>query len=473
MGIWNFLSRKQSVFVDDLPNEVLIQILSEVINDSSPTRTNVLTVCRLWHQLAVPEFYKHIAFTKHNKLESFLQCADVSRHGRHIRSLTIHMGDGGAKDLIFFKKEKLSTFVPPLTRLVSILPILSGLLSYSLCVTRDMDCVLPRHLLVQIINALPESCVNLEVDTLGRDSRTQSEQLHVCDSIRQILPRMKYVRVRMGAMCSSMFGTRKTLHATEDGPASNDGNGEFLPIETTSLRSLVVNCMDSSGGTLQKCGQEDWKEWEVYRGWGYPSPWTSVTFGMGQLLLKNSQYLQGTRIYAIDSPNSVSHVPHESGDHQTLIHADIVAKETWAIPYEMVLFRTCRHYLEYLSNPFIFRLPDGREMMASVDNMVKHAECAQWETTGNGSRLPRNAKGRYIDADSSKDFGLPIITPRQWQAEHPRKRQPTNYRERKFGMRLFGAEHRVGGDHLSLRIVKEIIPEGWTRERSGDLVKVD
>jgi hypothetical protein len=51
-----------------------------------------------------------------------------------------------------------------------------------------------------MLDALPDSCIYLELDTWGKDYRRKIEVVHVCDGIRRVLPRLQHVRIRLGAM---------------------------------------------------------------------------------------------------------------------------------------------------------------------------------------------------------------------------------------------------------------------------------
>jgi hypothetical protein len=97
---------------------------------------------------------------------------------------------------------------------------------------------IPRATIIALLNALPASCINLELDTCGQDHRNEDEDTHVCDVMRGLLPRMQHVRIRTGAMCSTMA-------------MGSDFTAPYL-------KYLVVNCGIVGGQQIQRCRLDDY-----------------------------------------------------------------------------------------------------------------------------------------------------------------------------------------------------------------------
>ena len=67
--------------------------------------------------------------------------------------------------------------------------------------------------LAGILNSLPQSCMSLELklDTKGRDDDPlcgffdTGASSHLCMTIRQLLPRLRHLRLRLGSICPSLL----------------------------------------------------------------------------------------------------------------------------------------------------------------------------------------------------------------------------------------------------------------------------
>jgi hypothetical protein len=85
--------------------------------------------------------------------------------------------------------------------------------------------------IMALLNCLPDSCVDLELDT-SLFERYQEQQMHFCPFIAALVPRLCHLRLRIGHICCNFIGLNPNL---ERGPDCNSG-----PI-APHLRSLVIN----------------------------------------------------------------------------------------------------------------------------------------------------------------------------------------------------------------------------------------
>jgi hypothetical protein len=134
-----------------------------------------------------------------------------------------------------FKPEMLAKVIPTLR-------YFTNLWSFSLTVAPPILSIL-RPILIELLQALPETCVSLEIDTQGEYHRNEDEEAHICPMIRAMLPRMHNLHIRVGVMCSAMFGT-------------HGSTTDFVATQTPRLQSLLVNCGNSS--QIQRCGEMDY-----------------------------------------------------------------------------------------------------------------------------------------------------------------------------------------------------------------------
>lgn len=136
-----------------------------------------------------------------------------------------------------------------LERLVPMIPSSVNLRSFSLYVAQSACRSIRRATIIALLEAMPVTCTNLELDTHGQDHRDQDKKAHVCDAVRTLLPRMHHVRIRIGAICSAFFSADEGLHT----PRIDC----FTTFISPHLKSLVVRCSVISGSQIQLCGQDD------------------------------------------------------------------------------------------------------------------------------------------------------------------------------------------------------------------------
>lgn len=163
---------------------------------------------------------------------------NAEKYGDQIRSLSVQLGQD-----IRDKSTDSWTYETSLERrLNSIIPVISkctNLASFSLRIERHSSRLIPRPRIVALLNSLPDTCRNLEFDTIGQDYADEMKYAHVCDAIRRLLPRLEHARIRLATMCTTMFG-------------SDDVETIALP----KLKSLVVNFGSPHDMQTAHCDQE-------------------------------------------------------------------------------------------------------------------------------------------------------------------------------------------------------------------------
>jgi hypothetical protein len=98
---------------------------------------------------------------------------------------------------------------------------------------------LPRPIIATIVEALPESCVSLEIESRGADY-VKLGSAHLCDAVRVILPRLRNLRLRLSTLCPALFGTGFD-HSSPGKFFTN-----FQPVAALSLQTLVINYVAGS-----------------------------------------------------------------------------------------------------------------------------------------------------------------------------------------------------------------------------------
>ncbi|EEU43359.1 uncharacterized protein NECHADRAFT_101077 [Fusarium vanettenii 77-13-4] len=225
-----------SGIIPALPPEVLVQIIRDAYSseDAKSTIFSCLLVSRAWWDMALPVLYNDLILAGSDQMERFLTSHNDSAVRSITRSLTLYLReDGGPSQEL---QERVDTTVYRLAQ--EAIPNMAALQSFSLTTDRrDFKLGIHRATISDVLIALPESCVNLELDTEGKDedsfwlastSRSRLDGVtHVCDDIRDMLPRMHNVRIDLKSMCSDMVGWR-----TRGRP--------FHPISLPNIRHLLI-----------------------------------------------------------------------------------------------------------------------------------------------------------------------------------------------------------------------------------------
>jgi hypothetical protein len=204
--------------LSNLPDDLVIAIATELkrVGGSTSDLLSLTLASKRWHRLGLPIFYANLTLTNAT-LVRFVNSFNADAHGKHVRSLTARFeADAGVHPTTlamftgpagppvmssefsgfgFSTGSRLRASTPAkvyelLEQLVPTLPSFVNLRSFSLYVAQSPYRSIPRATIIALLEALPSSCTNLELDTRGQDHREEDEQAHVCDVIRGLLPPM-------------------------------------------------------------------------------------------------------------------------------------------------------------------------------------------------------------------------------------------------------------------------------------------
>lgn len=128
--------------------------------------------------------------------------------------------------------------------IAQLLPAMDRLISFFLILEQRSESHIPQRSITRLVEDLPISCTSLELDTHANDDRNNDYHgtpSHVCTALRRIMPRIQHVRLRIGAMCASMFGTGHIERM-------QIGEGEYPFLRLTghvplsNMKTLVISC---------------------------------------------------------------------------------------------------------------------------------------------------------------------------------------------------------------------------------------
>ncbi|KAF3051002.1 hypothetical protein E8E11_002683 [Didymella keratinophila] len=412
-----------------LPHDILIETFTQLkrISDITQAITSCSLVNHRWHEAATPLLYGNIALT-HNNLARFCEHPHVKNIAAHIHSIAV-------EDL-----EQVSLLVP-------LLPRFCNLRSFSFWLGKGSHNIIPQSILVKLVEALPSSCVNLELDTSGDDVRAEGDASHLCDSLRRVLPRMQHVRLRIRS-CEAFIADPLTPDQT---------------IHLPHLKSFIYSCM-RSGRPLPTCRNTQ-KSPITHR---HPSLlWSSITASLSTLISTPNTIPADAQVLAFMTTDrndiDLSLWPAH-------IRADIRSHTSLALPHRAVWMEST------IRGSHVLRLPEGAEVMGTPAELEAVAEGQLWREVRGGARLPAAAlsdarAGRASFAVGCVEKPMAYLKSSElWREENPRKKIRTWINEESLGMRLVGAEIRSGEEFLSLEMV-EITPAGWRRVGINDVLE--
>jgi hypothetical protein len=132
-----------------------------------------------------------------------------------------------------------------LQELAEILPLMINLTTFSLYVDpcgKDLSSrtdIISRRCVIQLLGALPPSCVDIEVDTKGQElylTVEEEDNGHMCEAFTPLFSRIRHARIRIKAACSSLVGEWPGLTYSKP-----DDSTLFKPVSMPSLKTFLIS----------------------------------------------------------------------------------------------------------------------------------------------------------------------------------------------------------------------------------------
>jgi hypothetical protein len=204
--------------ISQLPEEILLSIFELVITSPKGTPeslTNDLAscaeTCQQWHRIASPLLYQHFVLNLNYDGPSdrdyfnfrppcdlwWWTPSEIPQVASWIQSLTIelHFAEAGTN------RRGL-----PIINVLSLLPNLTTLSVRA--APLEYQHYLSKHQLQSVVDALPSTITNFELDTKGRDTASWNSSRSnqpLCAAISSKLSQFRHLRLRMGVMCPLLF----------------------------------------------------------------------------------------------------------------------------------------------------------------------------------------------------------------------------------------------------------------------------
>ncbi|KAH7385966.1 hypothetical protein BKA66DRAFT_415572 [Pyrenochaeta sp. MPI-SDFR-AT-0127] len=220
--------------IQALPEELLETVLG-FVKDSAPSESywNCLKTCHQWHRIGLG-LYEGLGYAASAIIESDSRRCDV-REGDSQSDFNMsfnldlappsHLYLSLMKCLtIHIHHRRVAASISPLSRgdlvesLEKVFSLTKRLTTFSLRFSDGWDFprldvpAVPQSMLARLISVLPDTVINLELDTAGTDLPpsteliSQNAEYHLCYQISKILMRLQHLRLRVGHVCDGLHG---------------------------------------------------------------------------------------------------------------------------------------------------------------------------------------------------------------------------------------------------------------------------
>ena len=242
-----------------LPLELLTTILGYVrLAEDRNVILPCLLVSRHWSNIARPLAWDSIVLNTAS-LTTFLNLAERAPYVcNYVRSLSLQLNSLWASAEVsrgckhMGPDEIIAPLWNDLERLADTVHLhMRNLVSFSLRISKlplngetseteahynePWGVCISTSILERLLKALPEACIDLELDTKGREDEADCrfwpgtyDSAHLCLTLQNILPRLRHFRLRLKSLCPSLF----TSKAFE---------GESRSVRAPGLLSMTIN----------------------------------------------------------------------------------------------------------------------------------------------------------------------------------------------------------------------------------------
>ncbi|KAI1651203.1 uncharacterized protein F4817DRAFT_325435 [Daldinia loculata] len=385
--------------MESLPLELLAMILVTVKSSAGVSDLLCcLRVCKRWHDVGISKLYRHVVLDCRS-ITRFRETFNL-REAVRVRSLTVR-ATRLPRDGVYRIDEDLILFTDVLTKL-------DNLSTFSFCTPPPVRFDVYRiwQALFSLIDALPHSCVNLELDLMAYHRhfpRTRRANfVHICDKLRCLLPRMHHVHLKLPVICPDVLSSLST----------NSDNSP-TPIKLPNLQTLFIHCKYASRMIIT-CGL------------GSATSWMSMTSILQKLADRPEACPPSASLFALGG----TRYTRGSTLRDAFILAELRSRTSRAFPIVVLN-----------SGGWLMRMGDGKGVVSSSgEHITKVVEEVAWKTLVGGARLP----SVIAENEDEPTQGLlpPLYEESYWRAMNPEKTCQTWENESLTGTIMLDAEVR-------------------------------
>lgn len=248
--------------------------------------------------------------------------------------------------------------------------------------------------LARILEALPQSCTALELDTRGREDDpvcgffATGASIHLCTSIRRVLPRLRHLCLRLGSICSS-FLCVQNFRAKETG----DGIAELRTLTIAlslapdsagveECEGLLPEATISKNSAENNVNPEDIdfddrrEDAEIQEDKEAP-PETALSRYLRRAVLVNG-FPKATKLQVVNLESSpileFRHVRQQN----------IIEDETYVLPFHLI----DKEGTSVDDSTFMARNSSDEQMVGSMADLEDRLEAEIWVTGQDSDRIP-------------------------------------------------------------------------------------
>lgn len=290
----------------------------------------------------------------------------------------------------------------------STLPSLGHLQFFSFLVRGGINNFwIPQPLLATLLSNLPTICTSLEIDTSGSD-HVEPGTSHLCDTIREILPRLEHLRLDLSTLCPKAFE---------------------IATPCPRLTTLIISCFAGTHNS-RLCPSYPSEN-------PIPSPSTRDTEAMPPLIHHLQTILpllpNLNQCILLDQNGNPS---ANSAFHLTYNVRDVLRDTVTAMPVE------CVHPFADDGDGYMLRMPEG-DVLGSLRALRVAVE------KGGGGIVSSSTVDSIRGVASSHKVEDPeahtrqqVLSAEAWKAKYPRR-----------GSRLWSGDRRAGKKVVEARVV--------------------
>ncbi|KAI1207553.1 uncharacterized protein F4807DRAFT_181981 [Annulohypoxylon truncatum] len=424
-----------------LSNELLLSIFESGLPPS--TLLCCMLCCRRWSSLSSSVLYNHLVLTV-DTLSSFVRCSSKSRDAL-VETLTLRVNPARSaetEDAIRQLRSDLRELAPRVGNMVN-LRVFSLYAPSKLPSSRWV----PDASIAAVLDSLPRSCVGLELSARylrHPGSVEEDEGVHLCASIRKILPRLRFLRLNLSRLCPEAFGIGFDPAKQPDPPEA------FEPVAAPHLEQCLIKIAEpkyTSG---------------LDRSWVCGCPEADVV----AVLVKHLRIFRDAsdaskleKLWIVDA----SPMTDPYATFHAFVRRDVLAEKSLLIPYKNVGLH------KFNKEGIFVRMPEeegGQDLVSTIYGAMSLAEQRAWVETTGGTRVP----AAEVSQKRRLTLAEPVMrTADEWFAK-------TNIScilwadEKKTGARLLDATEE-GLAENSIAVLRT--PDGWTRHAGGFLQKLE
>lgn len=348
--------------MDKLPAEVLYNILDHIPKSwGRYALINCLRTCRLCYNVGLPLLYDRItveSFWPHRFLHQF-PSEKLEMVNFVTLSITASPADrpnvGGTICVVESRLRELAALLP---RMINLSTFSFNFQDFEPNHPRPIR--IHRSIICKLVENLPTSCVNLEIDANGLDDMG-TNPLHLCDRLRDVLPRLQHLRLRMAEICPGIFATG----FNQDGTTAQQST--ITRVVAPFLKTVMINCC-AYQGPARACGTQDGMDAHI------------------PLLQRLHEFAACGSFPAIERLWLV-HKPRlgdVGSQYRYYKRCDIMQNQTWCIP---LIHGYCSN--GDTGRSCFSRTPEGQEVFSfGVSTLEQLVEEQTWKITPGSGRVP-------------------------------------------------------------------------------------